>query len=137
MGLKPRPKRKPTPMCDRPDRDEPKLVCGAPLPCFRHAVLVVISEPVPMTQWRFNRIVERFVDKPILPVCRHSAVTGEKCIDCGDRVEYSTPQPDDPCWDLEALIRIIRGIGLAVALRRYAVYCGDCPDHLFHPEDAL
>ena len=41
MGMKQR--RQSIKMCEQPDRHEPKLKCGYPLPCPHHTVLVVIS----------------------------------------------------------------------------------------------
>ncbi len=92
-----------------------------------------------MNEWGFQCVATLLADGPIDKVCRHGGVIAGRmeCITCRAGVPMGTPETNDPYWDLEALIRIIRGIGLAVALRRYAVYCGDCPDHLFHPEDAL
>jgi hypothetical protein len=41
MGMKPRKK---VQTCKQPDRHEPKLVCGYPMPCPHHTVLVVVQD---------------------------------------------------------------------------------------------
>lgn len=47
--------------CERPDHSEPRLKCGAPLPCQYHTVILDISEnsihlpayaaPMPKSMW--------------------------------------------------------------------------------------
>jgi hypothetical protein len=91
-----------------------------------------MTEPA-MNQWGFQCIAVLLADGPIIPVCRHSGVIAGRmeCIDCRAGVPMGTPEPSDPYWDLEALIRIIHALSLAFHLRRYAIYYR--PDRLTHP----
>jgi hypothetical protein len=34
--------------CKRPDRDNPKIVCGYPLPCPHHSVVIDLTEDPPV-----------------------------------------------------------------------------------------
>lgn len=62
--------------CERPDRDAPKLVCGYPLPCPHHTVVVDIQarqvtlppevHPTPRLIQRFGNIIDALEEKPQL-----------------------------------------------------------------------
>lgn len=72
--------------CKAPDRHEPKLVCGYPLPCPHHTVFVVIGEKKSKRSARGKEV--RTLEARPDPKCKHKRTarwiaTGRYCADCG------------------------------------------------------
>jgi hypothetical protein len=66
--------------CTKPDRDAPELICGYPLPCPYHTVVIELAEDPPIAKVPLT--VAKEIDKPTLDkLKRAAAVLREEFVD--------------------------------------------------------